>query len=262
VFAKYARRREVQEQATTESPAEREVIRQELKYRILAVPVALAIARLSVATVPFLTRMLSMMVHESGHAVSAWICGYGATPGIWFTPISDDRSIWVPVFLVAGMSCLSYWARQTKRPHVIAACAGIVILQVIGWRLFYIDAQALIAFGGDGGSLVLGTLLMTTFYARRDSVLYVKELRWGFLGLGAVSFMDAFHTWTGSEDDIAFGEQNGVQTDPSMLVENYGWSIQLMVDRYVRLATICLIALAIVYLFGILRTRKELNANG
>ena len=107
VFAKYARRRETQKQATAESVAERKDIRQELKYRILAVPLALVIARLAVATVPFLTRMLSMMVHESGHAVSAWICGYAATPGIWFTPISDERSIWVPVFLVAGMGCLS-----------------------------------------------------------------------------------------------------------------------------------------------------------
>ena len=44
---------------------------------------------------------------------------------------------------------------------------------------------------------------MMTFYARRESVLYQNSLRWGFLVIGALSFMDAYATWTG-----------GIESDP------------------------------------------------
>ena len=259
MFAKYAHHQEAQEQPTAESRPGNEEVRQELKYRMLALPIALVVARLGVSTVPFLTRLLSMLVHETGHAVTAWLCGFGATPGIWFTPVSDDRSVWVTVMIIAALGCIGFWAWQTKRPYMIVACAAVLILQLICTRLPYPQAQALIAFGGDGGSLVLGTLLMTTLYARRESRVYENSLRCGFLGIGAVAFMDAFATWTGIEDDIPFGVQEGTQTDPSQLVENYGWTIQLMIQRYVRLGVICLIALAIVYVVGILQTRKELK---
>src|SRR5437899_5329972 len=91
------------------------------------------------------------------------------------------------------------------------------------------DRRRPFIFGGDGGSLVLGSLLMTTFYARPDSPLCENSLRWGFLGIGAVAFMDAFCSWTGKEEDIPFGVQEGALSDPSALVETYGWTIQLMI---------------------------------
>src|SRR5437660_12081355 len=100
---------------------------------------------------------------------------------------------------------------------------------------------------------------MITFYARRDSAIYQNSLRWEFLAIGAAAFMDAFHSWAGGEEDIPFGSQEGTQTDPSQLVETYGWTIQLLTRRYVRLGITCLIALTIIYIFGILHMRKELK---
>ena len=67
-----------------------------------------------------------------------------------------------------------------------------------------------------------------------------------------------FQSWTGKEEDIPFGTQEGTLSDPSTLVETYGWTIQLMMQRYVRLAAACLVALAILYVIGILQTRAEL----
>src|SRR5205823_2800756 len=119
------------------------------------------------------------------------------------------------------------------------------------------QAEALFTFGGDGGSLVLGTLLMTSVYIRRDSAICEQGLRWGFLGIGAIAFIDAWTSWTGSEADIPFGVQEGTLSDPSKLVETYGWTIQLMIQRYIRLAEICLVALAIVYVFGIIRILRR-----
>ena len=36
---------------------------------------------------------LSMMVHELGHAVTAWWCGFGALPGLWKTLIPETRGV-------------------------------------------------------------------------------------------------------------------------------------------------------------------------
>ncbi|MFY0579794.1 hypothetical protein ACN28S_41045 [Cystobacter fuscus] len=41
-------------------------------------------------------------------------------------------------------------------------------------------ARMLITFGGDGGNLVLGTLLMMTIYASRESALRRGWLHWGY----------------------------------------------------------------------------------
>src|SRR5437016_741018 len=103
VFAKYARHEEmvqVQEklaEATREEVAE---LRQELTYRVLAIPVALVSARILVGIAPAFIRIIAMFVHESGHAVSAWLCGYWATPGLWFTPVSDERNLSITLLFI------------------------------------------------------------------------------------------------------------------------------------------------------------------
>ena len=236
-------------------------LRQELTYRVLAIPVALVSARILVGIAPAFIRILAMFVHESGHAVSAWLCGYWATPGLWFTPVSDERNLWVTLFFIGVFGCGLYRSWATERRALAGLCAAALPLEIIGTLLPARQAQALFTFGGDGGSLVLGSLLMTTVYARRESLLRENSLRWGFLGIGAAAFMDAFSSWTGKEEDIPFGVQEGTLSDPSALVETYGWPIQLMIQRYVMLAAICLIALAIVYVFGIMRTRAELRSD-
>jgi hypothetical protein len=58
--------------------------------------------------------------------------------------------------------------------------------------------------------------------------------------------------WTGPYGDLPFGEIEGVNlSDPSLLTEMYGWSVTQLVDRYVRLGTICLWALLALYLWGL-----------
>jgi hypothetical protein len=100
---------------------------------------------------------------------------------------------------------------------------------------------------------------MMTLYVSRESPVYENQLRWGFVAIGAAAFIDTFHTWTGSEDNIPFGVQEGTQTDPSQLVVNYGWTIQAMIQSYVRLGELCLLAIALIYIVGIIRARKVLG---
>src|SRR4051794_36875891 len=66
----------------------------ELRLRIFAIPVALLVASLFIWSGLghfFVRTFASMWVHETGHAVAAWLCGYLAFPGPWFTPVANER---------------------------------------------------------------------------------------------------------------------------------------------------------------------------
>src|SRR5262245_41644723 len=73
-------------------PEKESAARSERIARAIALPLAVLFAWLAVKGSPGTVRMLSMWVHESGHALTAWLCGYLAWPGPWFTPVATERS--------------------------------------------------------------------------------------------------------------------------------------------------------------------------
>jgi len=269
VFAKYVQWHEMEpetahvrerlEQMAEESRQEVAELRRELIIRVLALPVALLLARIWVALEPDLTGLLTVVVHEPGHAITAWLCGYGAIPLPAETQIFD-RSIWLALPVISGVLGLGcYWFWTTRRRIVASICAAFLIIHLICIRLPEQQAQALIAFGGDAGSLVLGSFLMAMIY---EPAFVENSLRWGFLGIGAATFVRTYVLWAGPEANIPFGVRgNGVLQDVSALVEKYGWTIQTMIQRYVRLGEGCLTVLAIVYVWRIHETRAEIRSH-
>ncbi|HKV26242.1 MAG TPA: hypothetical protein VJN93_16720 [Candidatus Acidoferrum sp.] len=223
----------------------------ELKLRIFAVPVALLAARLVAGTgLRLAAAMLAMVLHESGHAITAWLTGRWAVPMLWVTPHGQERS-WAIVVLVTGaIGFGGYVAWRLERWGWVAAAVAALLLQVMALSS---PAGATIVFFGDGGALVLATLLMAMFYVPRESAVARSwGLRWGLLAIGALSFVHVFLIWTGPIENLPFGEIEGVNlSDPSLLTEMYGWTALQMVDRYVRLGTICLGALGAVYVWGL-----------
>jgi hypothetical protein len=220
--------------------------------RAVALPLALLGAWLAVKTAPGLVRMVTMWVHESGHAVTAWMFGYSAWPGPWFTPITSERS---PLFIVVFVGALAfgcYTAWQMERWFWVAASLCVVGLMLACTLFVSSDtAQQVIVFGGDGGMLVLGTILMLTVYAREDHPVRENQLRWGLLAIGALAFMDAHTVWSGPMDRLPFGEDENGLSDPSVLTELHGWNPLGMVHRYNQLAYACFAVLAVVYIAGI-----------
>ena len=73
----------------------------EFKYRIFALPLALVIARLVWARLAH-WGMLAMVLHESGHAITACLTGRRAVPLLWVTMHGEERSWWV---VLAGDLC-------------------------------------------------------------------------------------------------------------------------------------------------------------
>ena len=232
----------------------------ETRLRKYGIPVALVVAYLfvKVGVGHFLLRtFLSMWVHELGHATTAWMCGYLAFPGPWLTPTANDRSPMLALLLFAALAGGAFWFWRTGRRGVSVALGCLALLQTFCTLALSADrARQLIYFMGDGGCLLLGTLLMLTLYAPEGSALKRDWLRWGFLGIGAAAFADAFEQWWAARSDsdrIPFGMNEGAGlSDPSMLSQ-FGWSADQIVHRYVALGCVCLLVLAAAYVRGLRR---------
>ncbi len=199
----------------------------EWKLCVAAIPIALCLALAFHFFMPFLQRtFLGMPVHELGHAVTAWFCGHWAVPTLWKTLIAETRGFVAPITLVLKAK----------------------------------TADMLITFGGDGMGMVLGVLLMSTFFFGKSTQLYKGWLRWGFLVIGSAAFVDMFATWWAARSDfgaVPFGEQEGVGlSDATKLVDDHGWTTDALIHRYVTLGIFCLVALALVYAWGVLRARR------
>lgn len=233
----------------------------EWKLRAAAIPAALILALLFHAwsTGHFLQRtFLSMMVHECGHAVTSWWCGIRAIPTLWKTLIAADRGMVVPV-LVAAFNCyLIVRGVRERRPGFAIVGGVLAVVQILGTLVLSTEhAQMWICFGGDGGAMVLGTLLMCCFFVDRESKLHRGGVRWGLLVIGAGAFVDTFATWWTARTDpdvIPFGEIEGVgQSDPSKLTEQFNWTTHTLVHRYVTLGVICLVVLAAAWAWSVRR---------
>jgi hypothetical protein len=225
----------------------------------LALVLALAVARSGLRGIA--RTFLTMWVHEIGHAVTAWLCGFGAFPGPWRTPVSEGRVAPVTLLVLGlvGYAAVRAFRREARGTAAALTALGLLTLGLtLGLRPH--QARALITFGGDAGCLVLGTLMMASVYAPPGSALHRGWLRWGFLVIGALAFMDAFTDWWTaghSRDGVVFGEIEGVgESDPTRLVMEHGWSEARLVSRYLTLGWVCLVALAALYLYQALRRRE------
>lgn len=244
-------------------PARNYDARQELKYRALALPLALLGARFVVGTdLRMAVSMLAMIPHECGHALTSWLTGRWAVPLLWVTIHGEERSFLVALALAAAIGFGGFRAWVARRWVWVFAAGAALIVQLLCLTVWRFYAECFIIFFGDGGALVLATFLMAMFYVGRESRLYQSwGLRWGLLAIGALTFMDVFRRWSGPFEAIPFGEMEGVNlSDPSLLTEMYGWSVLLMVDRYLLLAKVCLMALAVVYVWGLVSTYLEMRS--
>jgi hypothetical protein len=239
----------------------------ELKLRLAAVPIALAVAALfhGFSIGHFLQRtFFTMMVHEIGHTLTAWLCGFAALPTLWRTMIAESRGPGTVLIVAATNLALLVWSARERRRPFVAVAAALLLFQFWGTALLGgRTAQAVITFGGDAGALVVGTLLMSSFFLGADTYIRRNALRWGFLVIGAAAFTDTFATWWQARRDvdaIPFGEIEGVGlSDPSKLTDVYGWTTHAMVKRYLTLGLACLAMLTMVWLAGVQRARRALD---
>ena len=231
----------------------------ERRVKLLALPIALGVCSLFAATQGgrFLLRLFcGMWVHEVGHAVTAWACGFLAFPGPWLTQVSDGRQPVFAALLSAALIALAVRSLVAGARGAAGAWLCLLALQVACTHLISEDrAQMLVVFGGDACCLWGGALLMATVYAPEGSWVRRDWLRFGFLFIGAAAFTDVFSQWWASQTDtdrIPFGANEGQGlSDPSRLQETWQWSTGQLVGRYVWLGCACLLVLAVLYAWGV-----------
>lgn len=258
-------RSDVHLETTPDLDAEAEDAAWELKLHTWVLPVVLLVSYGAVAgPTGFIVRLFTMPLHELGHAITGWLCGFVSIPTLWKT-LNLGRSYFMAAVAVAA---LGYWAWRgwkQRRRWQVAAGGGLLLTQLIGTLLLSErTAMMLISFGGDGGMMVLGTALMATMYARPGSYIHEHGLRWGFAVIGGTSFMDGFMTWWRARKDFAeipFGQNEGVGlSDASRLVDDHGWSETDLIRRYVVLGVTCLVLLAVLYTVKLVQGRRRLAA--
>ena len=88
---------------------------------------------------------------------------------LWVTMRGADRSWSIVLILTAAIAFGGFLAWKAQRWGWVCAAGAVLILQLIVLSLPNFPAGALIVFCGDGGALVLATILMATFYAPRES---------------------------------------------------------------------------------------------
>jgi hypothetical protein len=246
------------------SPAAiRKVAATEFKYRLLALPLALLVARFVAGTsLRIAAGMLTMVLHESGHAITAWLAGHWAVPMLWVTMHGEERSWSIVLFLSTAIIFGGFLAWKMERWGWVCAAGALLILQITILSAHH--DEALIVFFGDGGAMVLATILMAAFYAPRESALYKNwGLRWGLLVIGALTFMHVYRLWSGPIENLPFGEIEGVNlSDPSLLTEMYGWNLAQLIERYLLLANFCFAALFGLYVWGLVSAYLDVRSPG
>ncbi len=238
----------------------------EWKFCIGAMPIALCIAlvfNVSGLGASLQRIFLTMPVHELGHAVTAWFCGFAAIPTLWKTLVPETRGFIAPLALLGALGHMTYRAHAGNKRIAMVAGIALIVLQAIATLVIKPDtATMLITFGGDGMGMILAVLLMASFYFGKNTQLYKGSLRWGFVLIGAASFVDIFATWWKARSDegaIPYGTTGGMATDSMTLVDVYGWSMQALVNRYLFLGICCMLLLAAVYTWGLLAAKAEMD---
>jgi len=232
----------------------------EFLCRVFALPGALLLGWLVNWSMPTLTAFLSMWLHESGHAIAAWFCGYAAFPTAWITLIPAERGRWISIVLGAAVAFGGYYAYRLERWFWVTVSAGVLGLFILGNLQTEAHAHMLFTFWGEGGAYVLATVLMLTFYSRLDSPLTKNQVRWGLLILGAMAFWSVYTRWGGGFENIAQfledTDDRGIPSDPRVLTLVYGWSTYVLIHAYWTVGRACLLVLGGAYAAGLLQAQR------
>src|SRR5271154_5430444 len=173
---------------------------------------------------------VEMWFHELGHAVVAWLSGFVAVPLPFFTIMPrESRSASVVLIVLGMIGAIAYEAVQRKWWSLLAFACGLAFVQLV-MTGFMNPAQARQwgIYAGQGGAIVLPTLVMLAFYQPLG-------WRWDFwrypaVVVAAVGFVHAFFIWTGvarGTGVMPHGSAVGDDSEGDMerLIRDYHWTL-------------------------------------
>jgi hypothetical protein len=200
----------------------------------------------------------AMPIHELGHAVSGWLCGFNSIPTLWKTLTPENRGYFSSVLLIIGLFMLARYGLRIKKPAWLAAVLIILVVQAYGTLVISPSkADMYIVMGGDAMGLILATILMALFYVGKQTQLYKGALRWGFLGIGAAAFMNMYIPWWNKDmSAIGYGLTGGIPTDSWKMINIHLWSWDNLFNTHIILGLLCLLAIVAVYILGLKQANR------
>ena len=233
----------------------------ERQYCLIALPSMLLIALL-VQVTGFLASMqrivFGMPLHELGHAVTGWLCGFNAIPTVWKTLTPPDRGYVSSFFVLIALLAIAHYGYRKSNPAWLVAVGGVLVLQACGTFLISVErANMLITIAGDALGMILATILMALFYVGKDTQIYRGALRWGFVAIGAAAFVDMYAGWWLKDvDAIGYGLTGGEPTDSWKMIHLHGWKWAGLFKVHNTIGMACLSTLAIVYALGLRQANR------
>ncbi len=193
----------------------------EWKLRAAAIPGALLVALLF-----FLSPLghavqrtfLTMIPHEPATPSPGGT--WSATPSLpWKMMIREQRSIIVACSSMP-IAFIAYRAWRTDRLVIVTIAALLGAGIFVATTTSAATASTAFTFGGDGGALVIGTLLVLSFFPPRARA---GGLRWGLLVIGAATTVDRddLVAVRRNSDAIPYVIEGVGLSDPTKLVEVY-----------------------------------------
>lgn len=126
-----------------------------------------------------------------------------------------------------------------------------------------------IAFCGCAGELMLGSMLILAFHNPLFSFLRWDFFRYPFLMMGTHSYLNAFLMWNRIQrkvEAIPYGSgisvdgAKDINGDMNRLIAG-GWTESDIISRYVTVGKICLLVIAIQYIYSVVKSRSTHSSN-
>lgn len=229
-----------------------------------ALPVAFAVALLlNLTAARVLLYPFQILVHELGHAVTAWLSGRMAVPlpmGITFW---SRPSLFVSLLVSAVLVGYGVMAWRERRMFAVGTAVALLTLQAcLSWIVSDSISEMWVTFGGIGGELLISTFVVVAFYYRAPDRLRWDFWRFVLLLPAASAFTMQVLLWERAASDatqIPMGSALSATRDGSgdleKLVQVYGWTVERIVESYRLLAFLCLVVIVLHYVVFFVRTR-------
>jgi hypothetical protein len=203
---------------------------------------------------------LSMQLHELGHALVHWLAGRPALPIPMLTiAFSEDRSWLLALAAAAGLSWLilqavfeECWVFAGVVAALLAAQFWLTLVAKPWTYLF------LVKFGGLGGECVLSALLVVLYFHPLPKIMNWEKLRPYFLFIGACVLAASLRRWIDASRDfmnVPWGSFWGGDGDVEAMLDS-GWTVNRLVQVYLRLVWSCAGAAALAYGAAVWRAKK------
>ncbi len=210
----------------------------------------------------FLTGLVSMPFHETGHFFAAWLELLPAIPTFMLTVQLSNSTEWLMGAIVIPLEIISllYFYNTNKNN-----CASILILCLMSQFFFLIrnsDPAEFFTFGGVAGEFILPLLVFLVLLDLKSPLTPAKGILaavsalsfWGaevgwitaYLGSGPMPYpLDTREGFIGVLG--VFADESTAIGDMQKLVNNHGWTEANIRQSYFTLALVTLACFALIW---------------